>query len=370
MQLEFLLNYIPFISSFLILFSIYLIMSLSLNLEYGYAGVPNFGHVFFMSIGAYVAGVLTARALDFFSGSTAGYCSGQAADIRGNFAVAHPEISIGLFVVSLILGAIIGGLFGYIGAYPALRLKEDFLAITLIFIGEIGRIIARNEDWLVCGLTGLTGIANPFKWVENVHMRSIIYTALTLAFAVLIYVYTERLVQSPYGRLLKSIRDDEIAAMALGKEVPKIRGLVMIIGSSLAAIAGVLRTFYLQSVVADDFLPLVTFIVLSMVILGGMANNKGVIVGTLIMMILDMFISPSFFAMMGVIVEFDITYLKYVLIGVIIILVLMFKPEGIIPEGPVRTPAVELSMQAEEEVEKAVEELIEFKKQKEGQSEG
>ena len=363
MQLEFLINYIPFISSFLILFSIYLIMSLSLNLEYGYTGVPNFGHVFFMSIGAYVAGVFTARLLDFFANSTAKYCSGQAANIRGDFAVAHPELSIALFVGSLILGAIIGGLFGYLGAYPALRLKEDFLAITLIFIGEIGRIVARNEEWLVCGLTGLTGIANPFKWVGSVPLRSVIYTVLVLIFAAAVYVYSERLVQSPFGRLLKSIRDDEIAAMALGKEVPKVRGIVMVIGSSLAAVAGVLRTFYLQSVVADDFIPLVTFIVLSMVILGGMANNKGVILGTLIMMVLDMFVSPSVFAMMGVLVEFDITYLKYVLTGVIMILVLMFKPEGIIPEGPVKTPAVELSMKQEEEVEEEVEELIKLRRE-------
>ncbi len=363
MQLEFLLNYIPFISSFLILFSIYLIMSLSLNLEYGYTGVPNFGHVFFMSIGAYVAGVMTARLLDLFANSTAEYCSGQAANIRGDFAVAHPELSIALFIGSLILGGIIGGLFGYLGAYPALRLKEDFLAITLIFIGEIGRIVARNEEWLVCGLTGLTGIANPFKWIESVPLRSVIYTALVLVFAAAVYIYSERLVQSPFGRLLKSIRDDEIAAMALGKEVPKVRGIVMVIGSSLAAIAGVLRTFYLQSVVADDFIPLVTFIVLSMVILGGMANNKGVIVGTLIMMILDMFVSPSFFAMMGVLVEFDITYLKYVLTGVIMILVLMFKPEGIVPEGPVKTPAIELSMKQEEEVEEEIEELMKLKRE-------
>ncbi len=355
MQIEFLASYIPIFTSFVVLFAIYLIAALSLNMEYGYGGIPNFGHVFFISVGAYMAGVLTARVVDYIAGIKAGYCSGQASVLRTEYLSSHPAEAVGLFIASLVLGAFVGGLFGYAASYPALRLKEDFLAITLIFIGDMGRIIARNEEGIVCALTGLTGIANPLSFIKDVHARSLAYTAVVVAFAVLAYVYVQRLAKSPFGRLLKSIRDDDLAAMALGKVVPRVRGEVMIIGSALAAIAGVLRTFYIQGVVADDFQPLITFLVLTMVILGGMANNKGVIVGTLIMTALDQFISPSFLSLLGIRVEFDVTYMKYIIIGLIIILVLMFRPQGAIPEGPVETPALELSKSSEWDVEERLE---------------
>ncbi len=349
-----LLTYTPMITSFLVLFAVYLMMALSLNLEYGYGGIPNFGHVFFMSVGAYVAGVLTARTVDYLAHVT-NYCSGQAASLRTQFLSSNPGLAIGLFIASLIVGGLLGAVFGYLGSYPALRLKEDFLAIVLIFIGEMGRIVARNEPSIVCGLTGLTGIANPFIWIKEVHIRSIVYTTLVLIIAAITYIYVHRLTTSPFGRLLKSIRDDDLAAMALGKAVPKVRGHAMIIGSSIAAIAGVLRTFYIQGVVADDFIPLLTFLVLSMVILGGMANNLGVIIGTIVMTGLDFFISPSVFSLVGVTIEFDITYIKYVIIGLIMILMLMFRPEGAIPEKPVETPAIKLSKSSEWDREEKLE---------------
>jgi branched-chain amino acid transport system permease protein len=125
----------------------------------------------------------------------------------------------------------------------------------------------------------------------------------------------------------------------------------MVIGSALAAVAGVLRTFYIQGVVADDFIPLITFTVLSMVILGGVANNLGVLIGTLVMTTVDHFLSPSFLSIIGFRVEFDITYVKYVITGLIMILVLMFRPEGAIPEKPVKTPLLELAKSKEWEVE-------------------
>jgi len=350
-MLEALGGYTPLITSFLVLFAIYLIMALSLNLEYGYSGIPNFGHVFFMSVGAYVSGNLTAHVIYKLSGATADFCSGQGAYLRTAYASQHPMLAIGLFILSLIVGAIVGGIFGYLGSYPGLRLKETFLAITLIFIGEIGRIIARNEKKVACGLTGLTGVPNPFCWIDNVNFRSVLYTVVVLMMAAATYIYVQRLTQSPFGRLLKAMRDNDLAAMVLGKEIPRARGIVMVIGSALAAVAGVLRTFYIQGVVADDFIPLITFTVLSMVILGGVANNLGVLIGTLVMTTVDHFLSPSFLSIIGFRVEFDITYVKYVITGLIMILVLMFRPEGAMPEKPVKTPLLELSKSKEWEVE-------------------
>jgi branched-chain amino acid transport system permease protein len=271
----------------------------------------------------------------------AGLCSIPAAEARRRLAETSPLIAIGVFLASLALGALVGGAFGYLASYPALRLKEDYLAISLIFIGEIGRVVARNEEGIACGLVGLTGVPNPFIWLGDPNAVLVAYTVLVLILTAVIYLYVQRLSNSPFGRLLKSVRDDELASMVLGKNVPRARGWAMVIGSSIAAVAGVLKVYYAQGVFADDYIPLITFIVLSMVILGGMANNRGVVLGALIVTMLDFMIAPSFFRLIGFTLEFDVTYVKYIITGLVIVLVLLFRPQGIIPEAPVRTPGLE-----------------------------
>ena len=345
MVLDQLATITPFITTLLTFYAVYLILSLSLNIIYGYCGIPNFGHVFFQSIGAYVAGNLTANTLNILFLGGGELCDIATAEARRNLLIANPPLAIGIFVFSLVVGAGVGGAFGYIASYPALRLKEDYLAITLIFIGEIGRIVARNEVGIACGLVGLTGIPNPFIWVGDPNLSLIIYTIVTITIAAAIFLYLQRLANSPFGRLLKSVRDDEIAAASLGKDVAKARGMAMIIGSAVAAVAGVLKVFYAQGVFADDYIPLTTFIVLSMVILGGMANNKGVILGALIITLLDFLVAPSFFLLLGIAIQFDITYIKYIITGVVIIAVLLFRPQGLIPEKPVDTIGLKIAKQ-------------------------
>jgi len=335
----------PLVTTLLTFYSVYLILALSLNLIYGYCGVPNFGHVFFQSVGAYVAGNLTANVMNFMFLGGGNICEIATAEARRNLALANPAIAMGFFILSLAVGILVGGFFGYIASYPALRLKEDYLAITLIFIGEIGRIIARNEASIACGLVGLTGIPNPFIWVGDPNLSLIIYTIMAVIIAAIIFVYLQRLSNSPFGRLLKSVRDDEIAAASLGKDIAKARGWAMILGSSIAAVAGVLKVFYAQGVFADDYIPLTTFVVLSMVILGGMANNRGVILGALLITLLDFLVAPSFFRLIGVEIQFDITYIKYIITGIVIITVLLFRPQGIIPEKPVETIGLKIARQ-------------------------
>ena len=327
----------PLITTLLTFYAVYLILALSLNLIYGYCGVPNFGHVFFQSVGAYVAGNLTANVMNIIFLGGGELCDITTAEARRNLAIANPMLAIGLFILSLILGAGVGGVFGYLASYPALRLKESYLAITLIFLGEIGRIVARNEPEIACGLVGLTGVPNPFIWLGDPNLSLVIYTIMTLTIAAAIFIYLQKLSNSPFGRLLKSVRDDEIAAASLGKDVAKARGWAMIIGSAIAAIAGVLKVFYAQGVFADDYIPLTTFIVLSMVILGGVANNRGVILGALIITLLDFLVAPSFFKLIGIDIQFDITYIKYIITGIVMIAVLLFRPQGLIPEKPVET---------------------------------
>ncbi len=268
-----------------------------------------------------------------------------AGHFRSEFAKSNPLVIVALFFTSLLLAALIGGFFGYLASYPALRLRGDFLAIVLIAVGEIGRVFALTYEPLVGGVYGLGGIPNPLVWLGDPRMSRVFYALIALAIAFTIYLFANKLVNSPYGRVLKSVRDDELVSNVLGKNAPMVKGQVLIIGSAMAAVAGALYAFHTQFVIAKDFVPLITFTAITMVMLGGVANHIGVTLGALTLTLLDRLTRPSFFAIIGVTVKlpFDMTYARYVTIGVLIILILMFKPEGVIPEKPVKTPALEIA---------------------------
>jgi branched-chain amino acid transport system permease protein len=123
------------------------------------------------------------------------------------------------------------------------------------------------------------------------------------------------------------------------------RSHVLAIGSGMSAVAGALYVFYVQQVFANDFIPLTTFIAVTMVILGGVSNHKGVLVGAILMTLLDLVTRPVFLAMFEINWRppFDMNYVRYVAMGVIIVLILMFRPEGLVPERPVETAALRVA---------------------------
>lgn len=329
-----------------ITYGIFLILALSFNLEYGYAGQPNLGKVFFYSVGAYVSGVLTTHALWALAGAPAGipFFQAQAAVVRLDYARANPGAIVGLFVASLVASGLVGAAVGYLASYPALRLRGDFLAIVLIAVGEAGRVFGRNYMPLAGGVFGLPGVPNPFVWLPP-KVDYAVYAVLVLALAFGLYLFSLRLSNSPLGRMLKSIRDDELAASVYGKDAPRAKGQVLAIGSGMAAVAGCLYVFYIQQVYADDFIPLISFAAVTMVILGGVANHRGTVVGAAFMTLVDLVTRPVFLALLGVDWRpgFDTNYLRYLATGVIVVLVLMFRPNGLLPERPVETAAVRVA---------------------------
>lgn len=327
-----------------IAFGIFLILALSFNLEYGYAGQPNLGKVFFYSIGAYVAGALTTRLIWALVGSPADvpFLEDAGGVIRLAYARGNPLVIVGIFVAALIVAALAGAGFGYLASYPALRLRGDFLAIVLIAVGEVGRVFALNYNPVAGGVFGLSGVPNPFIWLPNARVVDAAYAVLVLALAAGFFIFAKRLLNSPFGRLLKSVRDDELAASVYGKKAPRVKGTALIVASAMAAVAGALYVFYVQFVYALDFIPLLSFIVVTMVILGGVANNWGAVVGAAFMTLLDFVTRPTFLALLGITwrPHFDINYVRYLAIGLVIILVLMYRPQGLVPERPVETPAL------------------------------
>lgn len=327
-------------------FGIFLILAVSFNLEYGFGGQPNLGKVFFYSIGAYVAGALTTHALWALAGSPSdiAFLEDAGGVVRFAVARANPGAIIGLFVASLVAAALAGAAFGWLASYPALRLRGDFLAIVLIAVGEVSRVFVFNYEPIAGGVFGLTGVPSPFAWMPP-RVSDAAYALVVLGIAFGVYIYASRLTKSPYGRLLKSVRDDELASNVYGKRTPRVKGGVLMIASGMSAVAGALYVFYVQTVYAGDFIPLVSFIAIAMVIVGGVANFRGVLVGAAFMTLLDLVTRPVFPTFFDVYWRppFDMNYVRYLVVGLIMIIILMFRPKGLIPERPVETAAVRVA---------------------------
>jgi len=333
-----LVDIIGAIMSTLTFFGIYLILSISLNLEYGYGGQPNFGVVAFYAAGAYVAGNI-ANLMLLPLGSGLDPFMPEAVSLKVQAATQNPLLAILFFVVALCSSALIVGVFGYLASYPALRLKEDFLAIVLLAFGEILRVVVRNYYPIAGGTVGLGGIPNAFVWIGQTQWIRLLYMITVLSLAGGVYFFAEKISNSPYGRMLKSIRDDDVAAASFGKKISWVRGQIMFIGSMLAGIAGALYAMYSGYIQADDFLPFKTFEIWVMVMVGGLANNKGVVCGALLMTLAEKVLGIVSVELSLLNLPFEPSYLRYVVYGVIMIIVLLYRPSGIIREGPLKTPA-------------------------------
>ena len=328
---------IRFLLDFTALFAVYLMLSVSLNLEYGYTGLPNFGKVLFFAGGAFVAGGVTARLVAPWAGINLAEINYSIENVKvaieiSKYFAKNPGVAIGVFALIILLSIVVGAILGYIASYPAIRLREDYLGITLLAGGELLRIIARNYEPLICGTLGVT-IPNPFSWM-GIRTQELAQIALMLSAAILVWAFVERLARSPFGRVIRAVRDSEVAAAAMGKDVVRARMTSLVIGSAIAGLAGALYAFYTGAVHADDYVPIRTFLVWVMVIVGGAGNNSGAALGALAYVTMDRLIAQYKHYLA---VPFDVNYLSYVFLGVLLILILMYRPEGILPEKPSRT---------------------------------
>jgi branched-chain amino acid transport system permease protein len=328
-------------------FSISALMALSLNLEYGVAGIPNFGKALFVSIGAYTAALTYTYLLPVLGAHTPVYPCGvtlaEALQLRAGIIRNALDVGLFNFFWTLLIAAAVGGLTGVLASYPALRLKEEwYLALVLLVGSEIARIIVRSYEPIICGHNGMSGIAQPFVALGNPTQASVAFTALALVLLGLVFCYSEWLVRSPYGRLLKAVRENDQVALSLGKRVPRIRAQIMFIGSAIAAIAGVLFVVNLGFASTNDYGVALTLDVWVMVVIGGIGNNWGALLGAFIVTILDRLTAIAAIQMDAVGVELEFTYVRFILFGLIILVMLRFRPQGLLPEKPLTTKAHEV----------------------------
>jgi branched-chain amino acid transport system permease protein len=314
---------------------------LSLNLEYGVAGIPNFGKALFVSVGAYAAGWTYTRLLPLLAGreviNPCGATLTLALQLRTEILQNAPAVGFLNFAITLFIAAAIGGVVGYLASYPALRLREEwFLALVLLVASEIVRTIVRGYEPLICAHNGLSGISQPFGWLGNPTLSSALFAGLALALAAGAFLYCEQLVRSPYGRLLKAMRENDRVALSLGKRVARVRGQVMFIGSAIAGVAGVLFVANLGFVSANDYVVGLTLDVWVMVVLGGLGNHRGALLGALIITVLDRVTAIVAIQLDALGVNLEFNYVRFILFGIILLLMLRFRPQGLVPE-PRRT---------------------------------
>ena len=297
--------------------------------------MANFGKVAFYAIGAYLGATISTYTILAIHNITSPPYTTEGIIALGKYGGENPALTVGLFVLSLIIGFIVAGVVGYLLTYPTLRVGPAFLGITLLSFGELLRIFLQNYE-PVGKTNGIAGIPHPFVWVANTTLRDWLYVIVVLGILAIVYLYAQRVVNSPFGRVLKAIRDDETAALCMGKHVPRTKATVLFIGSGFAGVAGVLMAFYLSSVNPNMFVTTVTFNIWAMVILGGLANNKGAILGAGIVTFVDRiltFVTPN----LGI-TAITPDYMRWMVVGLLIVLVLMFLPKGLIPEKPIDTP--------------------------------
>jgi branched-chain amino acid transport system permease protein len=311
---------------------IYGLLTLGLNVQYGYSGILNFGHVAFFAVGAFASALITLAP----KGSPA-------------YLEAGARYTIGLgqpFIVGLLAAGVAGGLLALLLGVTSIRLSSHYLAIATFAMAEIFRIFLTNEVWLTRGQFGISSVPQPGKGAFiSISAYPYFYLLLTVVVAAILLILTVRLTESPFGRTLRAIKGDETAARMLGKAAPRFKLRAFVVGGILAGFAGSLWTHSLGIVHVGEFVPIVTFEVWLALLLGGVGNHRGAMLGSfLLIAILEgtRFLSnvpglttlaqhhPSF-----------LPSLRFVLIGLLLILVVRFFPQGILPERLRKAPKAE-----------------------------
>lgn len=330
-----------FLVDLLAIFAVYVIVNLSLNLEFGYTGIPNFGKVLAVGAGAFVAASIPGRIFANIAGIEGDYIENNLAIVSeiNVWLVDHTGIGFAVFFLTLGIAAGVGGGLGLLTSYPAIRLRGDYLAITLLAFGESIRIIGNNFNPLVGGTLGVQ-VPDPLSFLPD-EIRFPIATLGLILIAIAVFVYSEKLIRSPLGRMLRAVRDNEVAAQSLGKDATQIRIKIIMVSAALAAIGGALYAFYVGGTIAFAYdRASWTFWPFLMILIGGLANNKGVIIGTLLFVTIRKFIIFFKDSFQGY-VPFDVIWLDFLLLGIILLVVLLYRPQGIFVEKP--TPTISMN---------------------------
>lgn len=280
----------------------YLLLALALNLQWGLTGLVNFGVAGLYALGAYASALATER--------------------------------LGLpFFLALPMAALVGAFAALLLAGLSARLSGDYLAIVTLGFAELIRLVAMNEDWLTRGPRGLAIATRPLPDGLSREGGAIGYLLLVVAAVAIAFWALERIRRAPMGRVLRAIREDALVPATLGRDVQGFRLRAFAIGGALMGVAGSLYAHWVLSITPDHFQTPVTIITWMAVVIGGAGNNRGLILGAFL--VVGIVEGTRFLG--GVLPGIDaerLSALRIVLIGVLLILAIRFRPQVLIPEQP------------------------------------
>jgi branched-chain amino acid transport system permease protein len=314
----------------------YVAMALGLNLIVGFAGLLDLGYVAFFALGAYTMGWLGSG---FFADAGGGdgihiLVSGQAAELPGvhvNFLL----IAVAAVIVTTIAGMLIG--------LPTLRLRGDYIAIVTLAFGEIIGRIALNGDEIRFGGTALTAGRQGITPVDKIKLPGLEqfqsldlrpWYFVALGIVVIVLIVNFRLRDSRLGRAWIAMREDEVAAASMGVPLVKTKLLAYGTGAAFGGVSGAFLASFLNTVNADQFQFSFSIFILAMVILGGLASIWGCVVGAIALAIINFYLIPdvfnSFPQKLGL--DFDLTELSFGIFGFLLVIMMVLRPEGLLPE--------------------------------------
>lgn len=278
---------------------IYALLALSLNLVWGMTGMVNLGLAGFFAVGAYASAIATGAGAPVILGWLAAILAGVVA---------------GLIITS-----------------ATLRLRDDYLAIVTLGFGEVVRLIALNERWLTNGADGISGIKAPFKAALGQEGFTLFYLILVTLIVLLVWLGLRRLDLSPYGRTLKAIREDQELTRFAGKYVLRFKYEAFALAAAIAALAGALYGHFQSYVSPDHFQSLITIYIFLAVTAGGVGRPLGAVMGAYAVVI---FLEATRFIaeLLPGLQPVQLASVREMLVGVALLVVLLCKPNGLLPE--------------------------------------
>lgn len=295
---------------------IYALGAWALNTQFGLGGIVNFAFIVFESIGAYAAAITTLGRSGSMTGQT--YFWGTT----------WP------FPLPLVAGTVAGGLLALIvGPATMRKMRRDYQAAAMLVLALIANQVVSNDTHLLNGAAGLAGVPQPLMTSLSLTTAGYdwLYVAFAAAIALVAYLMFRRINFSPFGRTLRALRDDEEAALAIGKNPWGVRMVVFVLGGAVAGLTGALLIDFIGAWSPSAWNYQETFILLVAVILGGIGNEIGVFLGAFLVGIILLQL-PSFLPPIGYPGLID--SIQWIVIGVVWILVLWFRPSGLIGEKP------------------------------------
>ena len=340
-------------------FGLFVIVAMALNFQYGNAGVPNMGCAVSASIGGYVVSALITRLLFWIVAQGGVNILPYASDYDwvynnqmntyavNDYLAEHAVLGFSMLLLSLAVGFLAGWALGYIISLPAIRLRATYLIITLITMADAAQIIGRNTVWIASGTLGMF-VPNVLAWYPG--DRTILTAVITMLIGIVCYFILRTMLNSPYGRLMRAVRENDVTVNSVGKDVTAIRRNVLMFASGITAVLGVLVAYYYSFVIETNYIRATwTYWPWLMLMIGGPGNNAGTFIGCALIIAMRRLIIV-FKWQIAKFVWYPITIFEQQLLGALLLIVMVFRPNGLIPEKLLRIPGIEYKRLVREEV--------------------